>query len=937
MAAAVGCTTPPPPELQAQIQVLPRNHQELRLSDDGPPLPRYLGREAPLSLCIATDAAIDTSQWDVRLELDGKALSEDFAPPSVGLGNVLCFDAPIPARFKEPREARLGGELRDRFDGSRSPLPELAIYLDPEDSAYQALRRDILSTVRDQHRDPIAIAQDLLLKAKRASAAAFPYLRVRASLIAAYFLRRGDSEDGEDRARQILADLPPWIEGDTSSFWGSQAALARADLALGKEWNLNEAWIYLSQAERRQARIADPTWIESVRRQSEILVRVDAAGEGVARLREAIDDCGRWPCNPLLLAGAQVTLGWLTLLDPQATMEDFERAREISRAALQDISAETFPRERANLLVNLAHLTLMLEEDPEPELDRAKDLLEMIPDTAGRREVEDWIQVVRGSAALKAGNPRRALRICVELANRAEVPLVAAWSWGCSARALRRVGDLPLAAAAFDQALRHHAYATPQRLGQSIALGISRRSEDYYSAARLAVDRGDLRGAWDLLTLLDRLGDRTSEGALCTGEGARESDLRHRERKELLKKLAALEKPAGDIRRAQRKPLQQSIRQRLQELWRQQSTCVPFDETFSEEPRFRAFLVDDELLLLELDPELGPRLVKRTPLRAADLRKVLLRTTASQSSVPPLSDSEWRRLLTPVALALVPSEPQTLDPVTTFALHGILQEIPLSALPVSGEQGDSQLWLSSFTIPIHTPARTGKRSRIADDARPLFVVDPLGDLLSADAADDYRRLFPESEILYGGAATHEAFRQSLGAASWLHIDTHGSFDAAYPELSSLQMADRPVTFIELAELPLSLRFANLSSCLTGRWPVTADSGHYGIAGLLLRRGVLWVIASRVELDNRFAKAFNLRFYQALGDDANAALAFREALEATRQDFPASTWGALLLLGRPTKRGAIFSLPHSPTGEGISSRPHDQGAADRRRHRVGETK
>lgn len=931
---AAACSKPPPSKLDVEITTLVRRHQELLLRPNSPPLPRYLGHDNPLSLCVETDATTDTSQWVARLQLDGKALTEGFEAPSVGLGNVLCFDSPVPESVGGARVARFGGELRDRFDASQLPLPEREIYLEADDAPYKALRREIVEATQDPDQSPRELADRLLFFRDRATREGFPRLSIRAALMAVYFLRSEGSEESYALARQVLADLPPWLEDDAASYRASQVALTRADMALAEQWDLNQAWVFLGEAENRQARIADPNRIETVRIQSEILARVDAASEGVARLRSAIEDCGRWPCNPVLLLGARVTLGWLTLLDPQADEKDFEVAREISESALAEIPAEDFPEERANLLVNLAHLSLLLGDDPEPLLLRAQELLDTTRDNA-RQEVRGWIQIVRGSAALAAKRPRLALQICVDLAQEARAPLVAAWAWGCAARALRQVGDLTLAAEAFDEALRLHAYATPERLGQSIASGLSRRSEDYYGAARLAVDRGDLQGAWDLLALLDRLSSRGARSAACTPGAARASTTRSREREALLEDLEALERPAAEARRIQRKALRQSIRQRLQELWRQQGVCGATEEHLFEEPDFRAFLVEGDLILLEGRPVGGPRLARRSEVSAKDLR-LRLRQIVRASPTSPLSDGQWRSLLEPFSQALIPPKLESLGAVTSFALHGILQDVPLGALPLDGFQEGPEAWLSSVTIPVHRPAQGGLSPVAIPGEVPLFVVDPLGDLLSGEMVSEYRRLFPQSRILSGPAARRDAFRRDLEGARWLHVDAHGNFDPAFPELSSLRMADRPMTFIELAELPISLQFANLSSCLTGRWPITADSGHYGIAGLMVRRGVPWVIGSRVELGNRFAGDFNRSFYRALKENDDPVEAFGQALALARAQYPASTWGALALLGRQRKGGASSANPHSPNDEGRSPQTDETETTSPRGSRAGET-
>jgi len=494
---------------------------------------------------------------------------------------------------------------------------------------------------------------------------------------------------------------------------------------------------------------------------------------------------------------------------------------------------------------------------------------------------------------LVSGDVRGAIALCRRVSATAEVPRLAAWGLSCSARAYRLLGDLESAAGALDQALVYHEYATPELLGQRIALGPGQRADDFYRAARIAVEQGRPEGAWTILQRLDGLlaGERARRA--CSGVEAEEAG---QTRRRLLLQLLALDGPASRSRRRQRASIRRALMQRLQELARQQSPCseslIPGSDAGV---RFRAVPLEDEILLLERTD--GGQVVtyRRTPFerkRLVALARDVARFLESRGN----DVEEWRHLVGPLARALVPRA-KDLDDVTTFALHGVLQEIPLEALPLPG--GERQPWLGDATTIVYRPA--GAVSRRVDTVgqafHPVFIVDPSGNLAGGDAlAEIYGSFGSGVRLLERDGATRSALQDALSGASWLHVDAHAWYDPAFPELSSLLLADGPLTIGELARMPQSLTFANLSACGTGRWPVTADSGRFGMAGALARGGVPWVVGSRADLSDELAADFNRALYEGLERGQGVVEAYGEAMRSVRKSHPVSRWAAILLVG-----------------------------------------
>ncbi len=880
------------------MTVTVQGHPEVEPQPDGSLLPRFLPSSRAIGLCLAVASPLDTSQWEARLELDGRPLSATFTPPVAVAGGTLCFEASPPATPPRPRKAKLSATVRDRFDGRSFEIPGRGVRLEPDGESYRRLEAKLEAALAGSETSPtetlITALDGIADEAKRAG---LPQLAIRTDLVAVYFLRRQGSSAAFAVAWRKIAARPAWLAAPEAAFWSSQVSFERAALALADGLRLREAWQELRRTEESQQAIAHQNRLMTVKKQAEILARVGAAGEAVARLDAGLADCARWPCNRHLVPDARTTLAWLVALDPHATRDDLDRAHGTLLADL--VEAKTLTRfgghgtgdpgleEQANREVNLAYLEVLRAQDPSAALARARALLAAGTGSGRSAEIQGWAAVVEAEDALARGNGRKALALAEAELVRGHPPRLLAWAASCVGRAARQIGDLATASSAFARALALHAHATAGRLGLSIALGPGRQAEDTFEAARVALERGQPAAAWELLELLDAQSRGASNDASCTdgaGDASTDETSFTRRQTALIDELLALERPGMEAT-AER---ERSLKDRLQELWR--SRCQPgLGMGIGRPPRFRAVALADEILLFEQGPTGGVHLARRTP---ADRRALALRLADLAKAGQQPGDEAVRALLAPFARALLPPDLDQLSGTTSFALHGLLQDVPLAALPVAG---DTRPWFGDWTVPVLRPAGGAGRQIDRVGGAPLFVVDPRQDL-ATDLGGEIPRWYPEARLLRGAEATTAALTAAAADAAWLHVDAHGRFDPAFPELSSLLLADRPLTFVELVELGTGWRFVNLSGCHTGRWPTTADSGRYGLAGLLVAQGVPWVVAARGELDDRLAGAFNRLFYSHLHTGADVPAAFGAATAELRTRFPAGMWSTLLLVG-----------------------------------------
>ncbi|HWN42617.1 MAG TPA: CHAT domain-containing protein, partial [Thermoanaerobaculia bacterium] len=806
--ALSGCRREPP---LLDVPAVVRGHQDVA-RDDSDLVPLLLGRQ-PVGLCLDIPAATDMSQWEAALSFSGR--STGFAAPAARMGPAVCFDA------EPPRELSTGavdlcGLLVDRFDGSERRLPCRPILYREDPAAYDALTAElnrVLGISGERGLEPFLTELDDL--ASRARAAGFPLLEVRIALIEAYYLM---VEGSLDRARRLLDGIPGWLDRAEASRRGAELAFQRAQLGMAAGAPSRAVWRDLEEAERRYLRIAHANRFTVTMVQADLLAQAGVPREAHERLRAALADCDRASCQPELLQHGRLQLAWLRLLDPDATRAELEEAQRSYESGLAALGEGPEPLELANHHVNAAYLQVRRGRDPGPDLRRARELLSGIQTgEARRRLLLDWALLVEA-----LGHPgTRARAICADLSARA-APQLAAWAASCTARALRLQGDLAGADRAFEAALRHHQHADAQELGLSIPLGAGQRADDFAQAARLAVERGAPGRAWELLARLDTFAVHEGERRDCRARAGPETAARWHaidaESARLLAELAELDGPASGARRREIEPRRRELQERLRALWREWPGCTGAPEGNDEGIDFRAFAVEDEVLLLRRLADGAVRVEKRT------------------------------RMPGPLATALVPREPRSLGEVTVFALHGSLQSVPLHALPLPAGG-----WLADATVVALRPAAA--RAAVPDGGGPpLFVVDPRGDLPGGSrSAGLYRSLFPQARLLQGEEASRAAVSRGLAGAEWLHLDAHGDQDPAFPELSSLVLADGTLRLLELAALPPPRRFANLSGCRTADWPVTADSGRYGLGGLLSRLGVPWVIAARDDLDDVLAR------------------------------------------------------------------------------------
>jgi hypothetical protein len=858
-----------------------RGHRDIDVVSARAPVPRVIGRAGPVGFCLDVPPETDTSQWEARV------LGDAFVPPAVRLDTTLCFEGPVPAALGDG-DRQLCAVLRDRFDGTTQRLPCRAFRLESDDRALAELEGKLPAAIAGG-----APTLDALSDAARAGG--FEGLALRARLIAAYALRREGTEAARAGAAQRLREDPPWVRAPAAARWAGPLDYERASLALDAHADLAGCWRLLRDAERSFRLAGDRKWIAVAGKQAEVLSRAGALAEANERLRFAVAACGSAPCEPSLVRAAESTWAWLTASDPDATAEEIVEARRRVEAILAGDAPPQERLERANLLLNEAFLEERLGRSPSHPLARARELLGSDGSARGR-DLSGWADLVEARRDLAAGEPRRAVALADRLAGSGASPRLRAYAASCAAAAHRLLGDLERARAGYAAALALHGASIATPLAQDEPLGPGQQAEDAYAAARVEIELGRPEAAWSVLRALD--------------DGAATPPLSSPAPIEpWLAVLAELEAPASAPRREQREAIRWATLDRMREAVGAEGTKGPVPPG-DDAVDFRAFPLDDEVVLLRRLPNGKIETYRRTAIR----REALVATIAAARGAldrGTVDDARWDAIVEPLGRAFAPRA-EDLGATTSFAMHGILQDVPLAALRVPA--GGAPRWLAELTVPVHHPAGAARQARegAAAPGRAVVVSDPRGDLGPAADAERFARFGRATTILRGSGATREALRGALSGAYLLHLDAHARYEPAFPELSTILLADGAATGQELAAWASGLALANLSGCGTGRAPVSADSGRFGIAGLLARSGGAWVVGARAPLANAAAADFNRAFYAALDAGAAVPQAFGRGLEGARARRPASQWGALLLLrGAGGDPGGQSGGPRTP--------------------------
>ncbi len=894
MASALSCRDDPTlPEVAAHLRIPRDIHQAIQL--DEAVYPCVIGGSgATIGLCVETPGGSDPNQWSARLSFG--AVEGELAKPVNQGDGVMCFEMTVPQEL-EAGLYPLCGVLVDDYDRSRWSIPCRDVYIDRENTDDESLGERYgaaIGLIGAQGIDSALPKMEELAKAAVAQGRLL--LPVRLALVAVHYLElEGDAASLRQAARQLEA-LPDWLGQPGFGAWHAQQLHAKANLEFRPGGDFRHAGECLKQADALLRQTLDPVWIGLKQTKTELVARLGNVRDGLQELQSIIELCQseKAGCHPYFTLLAYNQYAWLMVQNEEAaTAREIEEAeRWLAERESPFGSLEAL--EQTNYWINRAHLQLLLARDPGPFLARAGRLLAgQDANNERARFLMSWRRLVEAQHAVEEDALDRAMAICEALQDDAN-PRVYTQAWACMGEIYRRRGEPEQALARFEAALLHYERAFEPGPGQMGDFSPGLRGYFYASAARAAVDLRRYDHAWRLLEDMDALAEDENGRRRC--RQASEEPARWR----------ALEARIGALKDEHRRLVaspnlsEERIRRlatEIRALRRDWPGCADRARSGAGvQPDFRAIALEDEVLLLRREKGGEARLERRAPMARRDIQALL---AAIEGDGQHWSRDQWRERLAPLAAAMVPRDLDGLGPVVRFGLHGLLQRTPLAALPIVPPAGaGAPEWLGEAVWVVLAPAGVPMAPAAESGASgaPLFLLDPKQNLAGTEKNRAfYHELFADARIRAGGEADSQAMRELASGASWLHVDAHGVYDPVVPELSGFELADGVFTLIDLENAPLALRFANLSACYSGRWPTTADSGRYGLAGLVARRGAEWVVGARGLLNDRLARDFNRAFYTAIAKGESAPDAYGGALATVRDRYPPSQWGMLFLM------------------------------------------
>lgn len=239
--------------------------------------------------------------------------------------------------------------------------------------------------------------------------------------------------------------------------------------------------------------------------------------------------------------------------------------------------------------------------------------------------------------------------------------------------------------------------------------------------------------------------------------------------------------------------------------------------------------------------------------------------------------------------------------------HGMLHYLPFVALHDGKDyllQRCAMRFLPSASVLKYLkPQRTKAIDTILVLGNP-DLGDKEYDLPNAEAeAKMIAALLPGSELLVRGKASESAFKQFAPSFHYLHIASHGQFDAdnaleSHLLLSKSSTNDGSLTAGELYNINLDVDLVTLSACETGLGKLLNGDELVGLTRGFLYAGSSNVVASLWQVDDLATSELMKRFYTNMKNSIPKRDALRLAQRDTHKEFPHPFfWAAFFLTGQ----------------------------------------
>jgi tetratricopeptide (TPR) repeat protein len=229
--------------------------------------------------------------------------------------------------------------------------------------------------------------------------------------------------------------------------------------------------------------------------------------------------------------------------------------------------------------------------------------------------------------------------------------------------------------------------------------------------------------------------------------------------------------------------------------------------------------------------------------------------------------------------------------------HGPLHYVPFHAL------FDGERHLIDSVAVSYAPSASvyalceRRRPRASGASLVLAVPDPLNPAIAEEARAVAARL-PGAELFVGEEASADVLRTRGPLSRFVHVAAHGVFRGDNPMFSGVRLGGSYLTLYDLYALSLPADLVSLSACVTGRSVVAAGDELLGLARGLFRAGAASLLLTLWEVPDQSTAAFMTAFFDGYFKTQNAATAYRDAVLATREDYPHPVhWAPFVLSGK----------------------------------------
>ncbi|MCB1914558.1 MAG: CHAT domain-containing protein [Rhodocyclaceae bacterium] len=239
--------------------------------------------------------------------------------------------------------------------------------------------------------------------------------------------------------------------------------------------------------------------------------------------------------------------------------------------------------------------------------------------------------------------------------------------------------------------------------------------------------------------------------------------------------------------------------------------------------------------------------------------------------------------------------------------HGILHYVSFGAL-----HDGRDYWLARRSLRflpsasvvgfLDTPRQAKAPSHLLAFGNP-DLGDRRFDLPSAQReVEAISAMVPDSRALVRRQASETEFKKSASAYRYLHIASHGEYNADNALQSRLLLAkdqdnDGSLTTDELYNLQLDADMVTLSACETGLGTVLSGDDVVGLTRGFLYAGASNIVASLWQVDDDATTLLMQHFYRRLDGGEPKRHALRHAQLATRAKYPHPFfWAAFFITG-----------------------------------------